>query len=313
MKHIRILGLLISWPIIYINAQAPVEYRNLDGVNDPERWGPAECETSVSTRTAWKHPMVHMHIPVDYNAGEKAYPIGWPRMYLNLKPEEQGWKDYDRLEFQLYTESSRDELPKRPLNFHLYNKQGQKQFISMTSAAVGKSITFTLNISDIGVEGEITRLGFNINESDYADKDIIDFHIGGFRLARATKAQVAELKPTAPAIFCDSRVLPVDRLWWKVLPMILQRAFPCNSAKISKLLLERPYQLFADARRSTCLLKAPNLSLGHINLSHFLKRLHFEKRQGSLLPRHRGDRVKIKRQKNETGRKMNMSTCLLAK
>ena len=210
MKHIKLLGLLMLWPIIYISAQAPIEYRNLDGVNDPKRWGPAECETSVSKRKAWDLPMVHMHIPVDYHAGEKAYPIGWPRMYLNLKPEEQGWREYDRLEFQLYTESSRKELPKNPLNFHLYNKQGQRKMISMTSAAVGKCITFTLNISDIGVEGEITRLGFNISESDYADKDIVDFHIGGFRLARATTAQVTELKPTAPAIFCDSRVLPLQ-------------------------------------------------------------------------------------------------------
>ncbi|MDA3924694.1 MAG: hypothetical protein PF904_08360 [Kiritimatiellae bacterium] len=210
MGYIKTIGLLLVWPIFYLCAQAPIEYRNLDGVNDPKRWGPSECETSVSTRKAWDQPVVRMHIPVDYHGGEKAYPIGWPRMYLNLKPEEQGWQDYDRLEFQLYTESSRSELPKRPLNFHLYNKQGQKKLISITSATVGKCITFTLNISDIGVAGEITKLGFNINESDYADKDMVDFHIGGFRLARATVAQVTELKPAAPAIFCDNRVLPIE-------------------------------------------------------------------------------------------------------
>lgn len=210
MKHIQTIALLLAWPIFHLAAQTPIEYRNLNGVNDPQRWEPSECETTLSSRTAWDLSVVQMHIPVDFHAGEKAYPIGWPRMYLTLKPEEQGWQDYDRLEFQIYTESSRTTLPKRPLMFHLYNSQGQKKLIPLETASVGKCSTFTLNISDIGVAGEIIKLGFNINEADYADKDVIDFHIGGFRLARATVAQVTGIKPAAPAIFCDSRVLPVE-------------------------------------------------------------------------------------------------------
>jgi hypothetical protein len=34
--------------------------------------------------------------------------------------------------------------------------------------------------------------GVNINEADYADKDVLDFHFGGFRLARATAARVTD-------------------------------------------------------------------------------------------------------------------------
>jgi hypothetical protein len=151
-----------------------------------------------------------MRIPVDFATGEKKYPIGWPRMYLSLLPEEQAWQAYDRFEFQLFTEASRTNLPKRPLMFHVYGQQEEKRLFPLEMATIGTPITFTANISDLGFTGTVTRLGFNINESDYADKDLLDFHLGGFRLARATVAQVTELKAATPALFCDSRVLPVE-------------------------------------------------------------------------------------------------------
>lgn len=209
MRRLSAACLGLSLPLLAL-ASEPVEYRYFDGFSDPKRWSPAECELSVSPRTAWEHPALRMHIPVDFNAGEKAYPIGWPRMYLSLKPDEQGWQDFDRFEFQLFTESSRTSLPKRPLIFHLYNAQGQSKLITLDQAAIGVCTNFAVNLSDLGLSGPVVRLGVNINESDYADKDLLDFHFGGFRLARATVARVTELKAAAPAVFCDSRVLPVE-------------------------------------------------------------------------------------------------------
>ncbi len=196
--------------VLRAHADGPVEFRYLDELANPKMWSPSECELSVSPRTAWDHPALRMHIPVDFHAGEKAYPIGWPRMYLSLKPDAQGWQGYDRFEFQLFTESSRTRLPKRPLVFHLYDAQGQKKLVTLDQAAVGVCTNFSLNLSDLGLSGPVTRLGVNINEADYADKDVLDFHFGGFRLARATAARVTELKAAAPALFRDSRVLPVE-------------------------------------------------------------------------------------------------------
>lgn len=193
-----------------LRAEPVVECRYLDALADPKRWDSAECALSVSSHTAWDHPMLRMRIPVDFKAGEKLYPIGWPRMYLNLRPDEQAWQDYDRLEFQLFAESSRTNLPKRPLTFHIYGTAEQKMLITLEKANLGAAITFTANISDLGFTGHVTRLGFNINESDYADKDLVEFHVGGYRLVRTTVAQITELKAAAPALFCDSRVLPVE-------------------------------------------------------------------------------------------------------
>ena len=209
MRHM-VMGVGCLCFALFASADAPVEYHYLDGLAAPKRWSPSECETAVSTYKVWEHPAVRMRIPVDFNAGEKKYPIGWPRMYLSLQPDEQVWQDYDRLEFQIFTETARTNLPKRPLIFHLYDAQGQSKLVPFDFAAIGAWKTFSINISDLGLPGAVTRLGFNINESDYSDKDTIDFHFGGFRLARATVANVTEFKVTTPALFCDSRVLPVE-------------------------------------------------------------------------------------------------------
>jgi len=209
MKQL-LAGIILACAARLAAAQVPVTYRYLDGLADPKRWAPAECETSASERRAWEHPVVRMHIPVDFSAGEKQYPIGWPRMYLNLTDDEKGWQDYDRFEFQVYTESSRQALPKRPVNFHLYDAQGQKKIIALDDVRIGAWATVSLNLSDLGLNGPVTRLGMNINESDYADKDTVTFQLGGFRLARAIEASVTELKAVAPAIFSDSRMLPVE-------------------------------------------------------------------------------------------------------
>jgi hypothetical protein len=191
-------------------AEPAVECLYLDGLSSPKRWETAECELAVSSHTAWEHPALRLRIPVDFASGEKLYPIGWPRMYLNLKPDEQAWQAYDRFEFQLFTESSRTNLPKRPLTFHAYGPSDQKKLLPLEQATLGATITFAANISDLGLTGRVMRIGFNINESDYADKDLVDFHLGGFRLVRATVAQITELKAVAPALFRDSRVLPVE-------------------------------------------------------------------------------------------------------
>ena len=203
-----IAGALCS--ALFARSEPSIEYRYLDGLAGPKRWSPAECEVTVSPHRAWEHPVACMRIPVDFHAGEKAYPIGWPRMYLSLDANEQGWFEYDRFEFQLYTESSRERLPARPVTFHLYDTQGQKKLIVLEQAALKEWRTVSVNLSDLGLAGPVARLGFNINESDYSDKDWIAFHVGGFRLARATAPHVTELRAVTPALFCDCRVLPIE-------------------------------------------------------------------------------------------------------
>jgi len=210
MKHACTLIAGAFCAVLFARSESTIEYRYLDELASPKRWAPAECEVTVSPHRAWEHPVACMHIPVDFHAGEKAYPIGWPRMYLNLTEEERGWNEYDCFEFQLYTESSREKLPTRPVTFHLYDTQGQKKLIELQQATLKEWRTVSVNLSDLGLAGPVARLGFNINESDYNDKDWVAFHVGGFRLSRRTAPHVTELRAVTPILFCDSRVLPIE-------------------------------------------------------------------------------------------------------
>ncbi|MFA7172217.1 MAG: hypothetical protein WC340_02175 [Kiritimatiellia bacterium] len=209
IKH-WIMACICIGLIACASGEPPVEYLYLDHTAESQRWGAAECAVSASPHRVWEHPAVMMRIPVDFNAGEKQHLIGWPRMYLSLKSQEQGWSEYDRIEFQIRAEFSRPRLPQRPLIFHLYDQQGKSHLATLDMAAINEWRTVTLNLYDLGLSGPITRLGFNINEADYQDQDLVVFHLGGFRLARATTACVTELSAVAPVIFCDSSVLPME-------------------------------------------------------------------------------------------------------
>lgn len=94
----------------------------LDGLADPNRWGPSECTVAASRdlRAAGR-ATVHMHIPVDHHAGEARYPIGWPRMYLKLKkPAETGWADFERFEFLVLARMSRDRPPRQVIGLQIH-------------------------------------------------------------------------------------------------------------------------------------------------------------------------------------------------
>lgn len=192
-----------------------IDILNYDQFADPKRWAPAECEVKKSHLTVDNRPCVHMHIPVDYHAGEKQYPIGWPRMYLNLITGENDWSDYDRLEFKLYTEMSRKEPPTHALSMVFRSKDGQSTSIAMgkdNKMKLGEWVSVTMPISDIKSAGQISSIGLNISESNYKDKDVLDFHIGGFRLVRSTACTILEMTAKPAYLFSDSAVLTVELL-----------------------------------------------------------------------------------------------------
>lgn len=189
-----------------------VEVLKLDGIADSKRWDPAECEVSQSNMLAETSPAVHMHIPVDFNAGEEKYPIGWPRMYTNLTPKDGVWADYDRFEFTIYTEMSRKELPRNALSFTFYTKDGKNTTITMgreKNMKLGEWVKVVKPISDITSVDQFYRIGINISESNYNDGDVLDFHMGHFRLVRATHCTVKEMTAQPAYLYEDAKVLPL--------------------------------------------------------------------------------------------------------
>jgi len=161
----------------------------LDGLAAPARWGPAECTVAASEKPEpGGHATVHMHIPVDHHAGEKRYPIGWPRMYLNLKQTEKGWEKFERFEFMAHATMSRPTPPKNIINLqihcpgkpHVFNR-------NLAEIRLGEWVRITVPIRALPRAGQAGRLGFNISESDYRHGETLEFRFGGFRLVRSAE------------------------------------------------------------------------------------------------------------------------------
>jgi len=182
----------------------------LDGLADPARWGPAECTVEAAEKLkADGRPTLHMHIPVDHHGGEKKYPIGWPRMYLNLKkPAETAWGDFERFEFSIHAAMSRPTPPKSSLNLQIHCPD-KHNALNLSELRLGQWVRVSIPIRSIKDVGQVARLGLNISESNYKHGEVLDFHIGAFRLARAAEFGLASLRVAAPVIYRDRPRLTV--------------------------------------------------------------------------------------------------------
>ena len=185
----------------------------LDQLAEPGRWEPSEGTVAVAdTQTPGKRPALRFHIPVDHHAGEAKYPVGWPRMYCQLRaPTETGWEDWDRLEFDIHATMSEGALPKAPLSFQiLCPDRHQNNVRSLDEMKLGEWVTVSVATSSLKHLGQLARLGFNISESSYQDKVKLDFLIGGFRLLRSAECSLASLAVVSPVVYEAAEVLKVE-------------------------------------------------------------------------------------------------------
>ncbi len=217
-----------SWPIILglagglltaLGAEvrslpvAAEESLRLDSLADPGHWVPSECTvTAAEDRRAEDLPTLHLHIPVDYHAGEAKYPIGWPRLYCALREgPERAWSEYDRFEFQILAKMTRTDVPRTPLNLQIHcPAKPDSVSRALTQIRLDQWVRVSIPTAEIPHVERIAQLGLNISESEYRDGDVLDFYIGAFRLVRSLECQVDRLTVQTPAIFADHGALPVE-------------------------------------------------------------------------------------------------------
>ncbi len=185
----------------------------LDGLADPARWGPAECTVKASEKLkADGRSTLHLHIPVDHQGGEAKYPIGWPRMYMTLrKPDETGWAEFERFEFLIHATMSRPMPPKSSLNLQIHCPDKHNALNrNLSELRLGQWVRVSIPIRSVKDVEQVARLGLNISESNYKHGDVLDFHIGAFRLARAAEFGLASLRVTAHVTYRDRPRLTVE-------------------------------------------------------------------------------------------------------
>ncbi|MBT3378663.1 MAG: hypothetical protein HN742_33250 [Lentisphaerae bacterium] len=197
------------------HAQAPArtteEGKNevlwLDRLCEVEYWHPVEeCRTRVSAlECPWGGKVLQLHFEVDHHSGEKKYPVGWPRAHLNPLGWERNWLAWDRIEFMVRAQTSREALPKAALTFEfgdtrpVYNP-------SLEFAELDKWTVVSMPVAEIMakspiLKGGISRLRWVVSESSYKHGDVLDFHVGGFRLVRSLVCEITELSAATPVIY----------------------------------------------------------------------------------------------------------------
>ena len=185
----------------------------LDHWATPSRWSPAECTVTAATeQLANGRPTLHVHVPVDHYAGEKKYPVGWPRM--GLYPSalcERDWTRFEHFELMVYTEMSRDKIPKTPITLILYCPDRSRAWSrTLGELKLNEWVKFSLPISKMRYVEGVARVAFSVSESNYKHGDQLDFYIGGFRFVRSSECEIADLRPAASAVFQGQPAVDVE-------------------------------------------------------------------------------------------------------
>ena len=187
------------------------EYKYLDSIVTASNWRPEEATTTQTEMTLEGHPVICFHIDVDFHAGEEKYPIGWPRMYMAIPGADRDWSDYDSFEFKILTKSSRTALPKNPLSSRLFAENGKVfNFELSGKLTLNEWSTITVKTDKLIDSHCVTRIGFNIAEANYQDKDMVEFYIGGYRLVRSKDCKVVDMGIGDAVLMEDVQVLPVS-------------------------------------------------------------------------------------------------------
>ena len=224
-------GALAAGPKVVRDGADEVLY--LDDLANPKRWGPAECTLAVSKqRPPSGRGALHVHIPVDHHAGEKNYPIGWPRLYLNLTGDEKPWTDFERFEFMVHATMTREKPPKQVLNLQVQCPDRQRTYRqNLPEIRLGQWVRVSVPLREVKNVADVARLGFNISESDYRHGEKLDFRFGAFRLARAAEFGLARLDVRSRVMYADRPTLKLvldvvgpQRKIGKGVPLTIRRA-----------------------------------------------------------------------------------------
>jgi len=129
-----------------------------------------------------------------FNAGP--YPQGWPAFEVQPKPN-LDWSGYDAVQYWVRCDTAID----RPviLRFILWTNDVGRLNTPISGIKVGEWVQVTHRLNAIPDLNKVDRVHFFLCESDYHDKDELDFKIGGFQLCKLQK-EVSKLGPDEAAM-----------------------------------------------------------------------------------------------------------------
>jgi hypothetical protein len=210
-----LLGLVLAawFGPVAAAAEPAMESRTLFGADSARRWSAAESTIeSSTTRTRAGQPVLHWHVTVDHFAGEAKYPIGWPRISLDLKtPAERDWSGWDYLQMWVYTDTTRERLPRDPAGLSLHNPDRQGAFgLPLDQLRKGQWVQIRIPLADVPRHNDVRLIQFHISESSYKHQDQLDFYFDDVALLRYAGPTPLDFAPESAVIFADARQLAVQ-------------------------------------------------------------------------------------------------------
>jgi hypothetical protein len=205
---------------VFINASAALEpalepaqeHRIVFGPDSAAQWSAAESTVAVSiARTRTGSPVLHWHVTVDHFAGEAAYPIGWPRAHCTLRDAAaRDWSEWDYFQFWIYTDSTRDALPREPVGLALHVPDKDAAYRRpLTELKKGAWVQVRIPLSEVPRRHDVRMMQVHISESNYRHRDRLDFYFDDIVLARYARPTLLEFAPECAVAFADVRPLAV--------------------------------------------------------------------------------------------------------
>ena len=194
-------------------AQSPVmEKQLLFGGASAKGWSPAESTVEVSTARVKVGPVaLHWHVTVDYYAGEKNYPIGWPRFGRAI-PEgpQRDWSAWDYLHAWIYTDTTRAALPKEAVGLGIQAPDKATTFHRpLAELKKGEWVEITVPVSALPQPGDVRNIQFHIGEANYKHADQLDLFIDDLALLRYAQPTILDFAAETAVMFTGERVMPV--------------------------------------------------------------------------------------------------------
>jgi hypothetical protein len=135
------------------------------------------------------------------------YPVGWPRVAREFKPDELDLSRFDTLEFWIRIDSNRDEVADdhTPIGLVISSHDKSKSIYSKTIDLGGEqrrwvplrfSVKQMMASADAGAKpwSSISRVQLFLSEHDYAHGAQLDFDLGEVSLLRLTEPMIAGME-----------------------------------------------------------------------------------------------------------------------
>jgi hypothetical protein len=194
------------------SVEPTLEQRILFGPESAKQWSAAESSLEASAPPVGaRHPVLRWQITVDHFAGEAKYPIGWPRISHTLRDAaSRDWSGWDYLQLRIYTDTSRDALPRDPVGLALHTPDKESAYHRpLAELRKGAWTTIRIPLSDVPHHHDVRLMQFHISESNFRHQDQLDFYFEEMALLRYAQPTLLGFATEQSVMFTDAKQVPV--------------------------------------------------------------------------------------------------------